>query len=229
VSEFEEFQARAWMLYRNMSLAQGAESANGPGSHLANTVAVRRWLPSVIERYHITLMLDAPCGDLNWMQHMLPHLEHYIGWDVDPGNIVQAESRMEELGSSLRCVNLLTVPPEEIPPVDLIFCRDFLQHLPNDQIQRVLDKFIEGGAPYLITNSYRGADNYAVECPEGGHTGAVGSRETLPGYYYRPANLEAEPFNLKGRVEAVVEPTIVGEDYSHIVEELVLFDLGAMR
>jgi len=33
---------------------------------------------------------------------------------------------------------------------------------------------------------------------------ACGSPDPLPGYYYRPVNVEAYPFNLKGRVESDV-------------------------
>jgi len=33
---------------------------------------------------------------------------------------------------------------------------------------------------------------------------ACGSPDPLPGYYYRPVNVEAYPFNVKGRVESDV-------------------------
>jgi len=232
---FLKMQAQAWARYRSLSAqadewARGAGdetltdddvTANGPGSYLHNTETIRAWLPRVFSSYGIESMLDVPCGDGNWMRHVDLTGIHYIGWDVDAGNIRHARRRMP--GHILACVNILS-PLAEAPAVDLIFCRKFLPHLPNAAIRRVLETFIDSGARYLIADNYH-ADN-DVDCPlDGGHTGAVGSHAPLPGYYYRPVNLEAEPFNLPGRVEAIDEPGLPGEQYADIRQEMVLFDL----
>jgi hypothetical protein len=42
-------------------------------------------------------------------------------------------------------------------------------------------------------------------------------------------NLEADPFNLPGRVEAIDEPGLPGEQYADIRQEMVLFDLQQAR
>jgi hypothetical protein len=221
---FVNAQAGAWLQYRAHSAHD--ETTNGPGSYLRNTEAVRAWLPHVFDRYHIESMLDVPCGDWNWMRHVdLTNIE-YTGWDVEPTTISQNQARFGYSHWHFECVNLLTV--DRLPAVDLIFCRKFLTHLPNTAIRHVLDKFLDSGAHYLIADNYHAAND--VACPlDGGHTGAVGSPTPLPGYYYRPVNLEADPFNLPGRVEAIDEPGLPGEQYAEIRQEMVLFDLQQPR
>lgn len=232
MTNFIATQARAWRTYRQTATHQ--ETVNGPGSLLEGTKEVRIWLPWVFRKYHIDTMLDAPCGDWNWMAHTdLSALTQYIGWDVDPDNVIAADTRsrtawaapQDERGRCHFIVNNLLMVTG-IPKVDLIFCRDFLQHLPNAAISLVLDKFIASGSRYLITNNYRDVDNYAYPTPmEGGHSGWCGRTEELPGYYYRPVSLDAEPFNLKGGLERIVETVAPGEDYSEIPQELVLYEL----
>jgi hypothetical protein len=169
-------------------------------------------------------LLDAPCGDWNWMQEVaLPSFIQYFGYDLDVNQIVDNHSRFGfksrvEFSSS----NLLEM--DKLPKVDLILCRDFLQHLPNDEIARVLKLFIDSGSRYLITNNFRGAAN-DTPCPPEGHTNAVGMADPLPGYYYRPVNVEVAPFFLQGRLEALPKPIAGETEYADIPQELVLYDL----
>lgn len=223
-SDFIRTQAKAWSTYRQMALPDH-ESVNGPGSSLASTEVVREWLPRVLEAYKIQAMLDVPCGDWNWMQHVDLSNVLYGGWDVDAEQISRNVQRYGQTAvRAFEVHNILT--EDDIPPVDLILCRDLLQHLPNSAILRVVGKFIASGVPYLITNSYAGAANDITDTPyDSGHTGAWGSEDSLPGYYYRPVNLEAEPFCLPGRIDSVTEAVLHEEAYSEIPQELVLFDL----
>jgi SAM-dependent methyltransferase len=222
--DFTVRQASAWATYREMGLHSGAPTVNGPGSFLESTEEVRRWLPEVIRQRGVTSVVDVPCGDWHWMQYVDLVGADYLGLDVVPDTIQQNQVRFAARSDvQFICWNALCDPFPWQP--DLIFCRDFLQHLPNDQIQAVLDKFIASGGRYLITNNYIGADNYAVECKvDSGHAGAYDLTEPLPGYYYRPVNIEAPPFSLAGRLEAIIEGA-GDEDYNEINQELVLYDL----
>lgn len=221
---FIDLQATAWMRYRKMH-SGFSETVNGPGSRVEGTVDVREWLPKVFEAYDIKTMLDLPCGDWNWMQTVDLSSIQYEGWDIDSASIAQNWARFGDRGNvNFKFGNVFTAL--EIPAVDLIFCRDFLQHLPNPAIIEVLHKFIESDSRYLITNNYRESTNAETHCSlTGGHTGAQGSNEVLHGYYYRPVNLEAPPFRFGGRVESIVEQVASGEDFSEFIQELVLFDL----
>ena len=59
------------------------ESGSGTASELRATGNVREWLPDVLSRLRAKSLLDAPCGDWNWMQHVdLSGLDEYYGVDI---------------------------------------------------------------------------------------------------------------------------------------------------
>src|SRR5206468_2605666 len=58
------------------------ESRSGRSSTLAATSAVRRELPGLLAAVGARTLLDAPCGDLNWIRHVELALDRYIGADI---------------------------------------------------------------------------------------------------------------------------------------------------
>jgi hypothetical protein len=59
------------------------ESLSGPGSTLKHTNNLRKELPKLVIDFNICSVLDAPCGDFNWMKVLLPTLNvNYIGADI---------------------------------------------------------------------------------------------------------------------------------------------------
>lgn len=207
-SSFEETQAGAWTQIREQ-FAGHVETVNGPGSTLELTAELREHLPIVLANYDIRTMLDAPCGDWNWMRHVDLGDVDYTGWDVEPTLVGENADRFGDFNRVFECVNLLTV--DEIPPVDLILCRDFFIHLPNKQICAVLDKFVASGSRYLLTTTFPDAGN-DKDCPAAGH-------DDRPGYWARPVNLCAPPFKFP-------EPTyVIAEPHRFVA----LFDLDKLR
>src|SRR4051812_11105782 len=61
------------------------ESVSGIGSRMVQTAHIRHELPRIIREYQIGKLFDAPCGDLNWMKHVLAEAEvDYEGADIVP-------------------------------------------------------------------------------------------------------------------------------------------------
>lgn len=58
------------------------ESVSGVGSSLSNTKTIIIKLPLLFEKYQIKSVLDAPCGDFNWMQNVNKSRINYIGGDI---------------------------------------------------------------------------------------------------------------------------------------------------
>ncbi len=58
------------------------ESRSGTGSTLEHTARLRSQLPGFFEKYKIQSVLDAPCGDFNWLQHVERGSLRYIGGDI---------------------------------------------------------------------------------------------------------------------------------------------------
>src|SRR5436190_12979436 len=101
------------------------ESVSGRGSTLARTEVIRQELPNVLESVGAKSLLDAPCGDFNWMRYVdLGEIE-YIGADVVPELITRNRQTFERDGRSFF---VLDVTSDPLPEVDVIMCRDCLMH-----------------------------------------------------------------------------------------------------
>jgi hypothetical protein len=78
---FEEvYTAQSWC---------GEESGSGIGSELRATGNARERLPELLTRIGADCILDAPCGDWNWMQHMTLPVKQYYGIDIVP-HVIEA-------------------------------------------------------------------------------------------------------------------------------------------
>ena len=54
------------------------ESISGPGSTLGATATLRKGLAEAFRVLEVRSLVDAPCGDLNWMRHVQFPFEKYI-------------------------------------------------------------------------------------------------------------------------------------------------------
>ncbi|MFS8979366.1 glycosyltransferase [Cupriavidus necator] len=129
------------------------ESVSGPGSSRQQTQELRERLPLLLAHLGIRSLLDAPCGDFNWMQHVALGLDRYVGADIMTGMIDEHLWRHRRAGRQFICVDLLG---GALPQCDAIFCRDLLPHLSFAEIGAVLENFRRSGATYLITTTFTG-------------------------------------------------------------------------
>jgi hypothetical protein len=131
------------------NLWSSAQSKSGSGSELLNTVVLRKELPFVFAKYNITSMLDIPCGDFNWMKEVdLTGIE-YIGADIV--TTLVEENKIKYPGVDFRT---LDITKDDLPKVDLVFVRDCLGHLSNENVFKALEKIKASGSKYLLTTSF---------------------------------------------------------------------------
>jgi hypothetical protein len=152
------------------------ESLSGPGSSREQTKELRERLPLALEALDVRSLLDAPCGDLNWMQHVRLGVERYVGVDVLTEIIADNKGRHASGQRSFLRADLTRDP---LPRADAILCRDFLTHLSFADIFAVLDNFKRSGATYVLTTTF---------------TGQRPNRDTSGGQW-RTLNLGSAPFN----------------------------------
>lgn len=211
LEDFPDDQPRAWQSAH--SFAEGAcESVNGPGSDMAQAGRLVTWLPELFRRHHINTILDAPCGDWNWMQYVSLEGFGYLGWDADP-KLIEANTR--RFGPMFSCVNILTA---SIPKADVIICRDYLAHLPNEYLLQALDSFRASGSTYLLASTYPGASNERPYDP---------NMYVWSGYYEMDHDLEKPPFSMAAPLESIEEaPGPVGVLTNP--HELALFRLQSL-
>jgi hypothetical protein len=160
------------------------ESGSGIGSELGATESLREYLPGLFKRLGVRKLLDAPCGDWNWMR--LVDLEgiDYVGVDVVPEVIARNQAAHAAPGVRF---NVADITRDDLPSADLILCRDCWVHLSFRDAASVLENFRRCGAPWLlISNSPRMSEN----------------RNQLTGLSWRYLNLHRPPFNFPAGLEA---------------------------
>jgi hypothetical protein len=171
---------------------QDPESVSGRGSTLARTATIMSHLPSLLQELEAETLLDAPCGDFNWMRFTKLGAVRYIGADVVPELI--ARNRRLYGGEGRRFV-VLDLTKDRLPRADVILCRDCLIHLSFRRIDAALANFKRSGARYLMCTTHTTVlEN--TDCPDGG---------------WRNVNLHLPPFNFPPPQKLLVEDAELGK------------------
>lgn len=122
------------------------ETTCGPGSTLVATRSVREWLPGALKRLGVQSLLDAPCGDRNWIRLVdLPCA--YVGVDHEPLHVERASMDGAD-------VALLDIRHDDLPNCDAILSRDFLQHLSMEDEAVALANMKKTGAKWIIATCH---------------------------------------------------------------------------
>ena len=164
------------------------ESVSGPGSTLSYTTELRATLPALMRALGCRSMLDAPCGDFNWMRAVDLEGIAYTGADIVPSMIGALQGQYpQHRFMELDIIN------DPMPRADFVLVRDVLFHLSNVDIVRVLENFARSGSEWLATS----------------HSFQVPAMEDAPSdpMTFRPVNLTAAPFHL-------APPDYVLKDYA---------------
>lgn len=129
-----------------------SESRSGPGSNRERTAKLRHELPILLQEIGARTLLDAPCGDFNWMKDTNLNLDLYFGVDVIPDLIARNRSLYGDVGTQFV---LLDLTRDWLPRVDVILCRDCFIHFSYRHIAAALKNFKSTGSTYLLTNTYK--------------------------------------------------------------------------
>lgn len=145
------FASNAW---------RGAESRSGEGSDLAQTGVIRREIPGLLRRLGAASLLDAPCGDFNWMRHVDLAGVDYVGGDIVPDIVAANRARF---GGPGRRFEVLDITADSLPRADVMLCRDCLVHLSFADIRRALRNIRASGTTWLLATTFPGRANAEIE------------------------------------------------------------------
>jgi hypothetical protein len=148
---------------------------SGPGSNPEQNKEYLYMLHKIIDYTPgIHTVVDIGCGDFVLMKE-LKHTKKYIG--VDASKYIIEENKKTYPNIQFECRNIVT---EELPSGDLAIVKDVLQHLPNSDITKVLEK-LKKFKWVIITNDYTERNGGDI---------SIGA--------WRPVNVLVEPFNVDG-------------------------------
>jgi SAM-dependent methyltransferase len=171
-------------IYEN-NFWEGGESVSGIGSSLAQTAGFRNLLPHVFQSLGIRSLLDIPCGDFHWMQHVDLGGIPYFGADIVRALIEHNQAQYGNEERQFQCLNLLE---DQLPTVDLIFCRDCLVHFSFQDIFQAIANLKRSGSTFLMTTTF--ASKVNQDEPTGG---------------WRPLNFQLPPFNFPEPILTLLE------------------------
>lgn len=171
--------------------AKSCESISGPGCSLEATKEIRRGLPLLFSSLNINSMLDAKCGDYNWMKHSDFKLEQYIGVDVFQSVI---EQNNEHFAGYNKKFIVADITQDFLPQCDLILCRDCLVHFSFEDIFSAFRNFYLSGAKFLLTTTFPKIKN----------------NPDIKTGNWRALNLQLPPFNFPEPIKLINEHCIEG-------------------
>lgn len=165
-----------------------AETRSGTGSERSRMRQVVEAFSGLVRDLRIQSVLDAPCGDFNWMQDVCLDEVDYLGYDIVEDLI---EANTAKYTAPTRTFMKLDFTVDPVPKVDLILCRDALVHFSYKRVFAALDNFRASGSKYLLTTTFSETEE----------------NTDIKTGWWRPVNLQAAPFSFPEPKEMLLDLT----------------------
>jgi len=159
---------------------KGKVSKSGTGSDLENVQILIPKLANFINENNIQSMVDAPCGDFNWMPFVLKQsaIKEYRGYDIVDKMIKDNKKKAPGVIFEQKDI----VIDGRFGKADLLFCRDCLVHLSFESVKKVIKNFFYSDIKYFMATTFTDPKRINVDYSDGTN--------------WVPMNLMASPFNL---------------------------------
>lgn len=171
-------------IYYRTDWWKAAGTGSGPGSTIEHTRNIRAQLPGMLQSVAVSTLLDAPCGDLNWIAVTDLGNIRYTGADIVEKLILDNRKKFPD-----REFIIADITKDPLPKTDAVLCRDCFIHLPNQMILAAINNFRTTGIKYLLTNTY----NFITE-----------NTDIEPGQF-RMINLQLPPFSFPPPLAVIEE------------------------
>ena len=183
----------------------GIESASGRGSELKHTTSIRKWLPKLINDREIGSIVDAGCGDFNWMKEIDLEIP-YMGLDIVPDMVKKNIDLYGRLFPVTKLFAIADITKDVLPKADLVICRDVIYHLSFTNIRKVITNIVTAARKYiLITNTRDVTENNDID--DGG---------------FRRLSLRLPPLNFPAPLERF-------EDCEAALEDMYLYSVSTLE
>jgi len=183
---------------------------SGSGSHDKNITTI--YLSNVSEFLKklpaVPNVVDLGCGDFSVGSKLRTYCNNYIACDIVPQLIEYNKTKYVDLNVDFRVLNLIT---DQLPKGDIVFIRQVLQHLSNEQIQKLIPKLHQNYRFLILTEHLPIPKLFTpnLDKPAGPDI-RIG--------YNSGIVLTAPPFNLKTLEEHIIcEP----EEYDGVIRTLL--------
>jgi len=135
------------------NLWNSKESSSGEGSELSYTQPLRQWLITKLIKHNVKVLVDAPCGDFNWMRKVLENINiNYIGVDI-VSSVIEKNKIQYGGGNNIHFLQK-NICEDTLPKCDILMVRDCLFHLSYTDIDRFLKNISNVDYLYLLTTTH---------------------------------------------------------------------------
>lgn len=93
-------------------------------------------------------VVDLGCGDFSIGSKVRPFCNNYIACDIVPELIIYNKEKYKNFNVDFKCLDLITDP---LPKGDIVFIRQVLQHLSNEQILKFVSKIYSSCNILILT------------------------------------------------------------------------------
>ena len=188
----------------NKNYWDNKESLSGPGSTLENTKILRNSLNQIIKKYKIKSILDAPCGDCNWIQLVIKKNKvNYIGGDIVKECITHNKLKFKNKKFSFK---ELDITKDKLPNTDLFICRDFMFHLSFKDNKRFLKNIKKLKTKFILISNHSRSEK-----------GKIFNRDIKSGDFSK-INFFKYPYYFKKKFELIIK-----DDCDGVEKYLFLF------
>ena len=155
------------------------ETRSGDASRLSCTQKIRDELNVWMKEQHIKNLVDAGCGDLNWVTAVssMSALQWYAGYDIVPELIVANQETFEQ--GPNRVFSVADISTCQFLPSEALLCRRVLNYFSIADVLKTLKNLSRHEGKFMLLTTHPGADN----------------QESID-HQFRPLDLCAPPFNL---------------------------------
>jgi len=161
------------------------EGTSGGGSTVQNARPYMHFIEQFLKEKNIKTIIDLGCGDWEFSQHIDWGDRFYIGYDAVK-SVIEKDRRL--FGSEHIKFKQADILNMKIPKADLALCKDVLMHLPNRDIQGLLERTRH--IKYcLFTN-----------CVSPLHIAPLNLNCDIPLGQFRCLDLSKPPFQVTGRI-----------------------------
>ena len=164
------------------NLWRSKETRSGEGSELNYTLPLRKWLIRKLKKLKIKILVDAPCGDFNWMKMIISKTNiYYFGLDI-VNSVIKKNKLYSNTKTSFKVANICKDP---LPKCDLLMVRDCLFHFSYKDIDKFLKNISKTKFKYLLITNHIVEKNFM-------------NRDIITGDF-RKINLFRYPFNFNNK------------------------------
>ncbi len=190
--------SQKFLIINKINYWSDSESVSGPGSNKKNTKKLVSNINKIIKNYNIRSIVDAPCGDLNWMKNLLYKQNvKYVGIDI-VANLIRLNKK--KFSSNNISFYRSDITSKIMPDCDLLISRDFLFHLSYKDIKKFIKNLLKSNIKYFLTSNH--------SHPR--HKKKFENKNIISGDF-RKINLFDNPFNFEKKYEKIISDNCDGK------------------